>query len=89
MGSPTDADLVVSQNIGSADRILKHYFTEAVGYGLWALFHILTVIVLLNMLIAMMSDSFQRIQVCNVHRRRLDVSFCLLVDRLLFIYIYI
>ncbi|XP_022656458.1 short transient receptor potential channel 5-like isoform X2 [Varroa destructor] len=62
MGSPTDADLVVSQNIGSADRILKHYFTEAVGYGLWALFHILTVIVLLNMLIAMMSDSFQRIQ---------------------------
>ncbi|OQR68673.1 short transient receptor potential channel 7-like, partial [Tropilaelaps mercedesae] len=62
MGSPSDADLVVSQSIARDERILKHYFSEMVGYGLWALFHILTVIVLLNMLIAMMSDSFQRIQ---------------------------
>lgn len=63
MGSPSDADLIVTQNIARNERILKHYFTEIVGYGLWALFHILTVVVLLNMLIAMMSDSFQRIQV--------------------------
>lgn len=71
MGSPEYADLVVSQSVAASERVRKHYFSEIVGYGLWALFHIFTVIVLLNMLIAMMSDSFQRIQVsliaCHHH----------------------
>ena len=70
MGSPEYADLVVTQNIASSERIRKHYFSEIVGYSLWALFHIFTVIVLLNMLIAMMSDSFQRIQVSRHIRTR-------------------
>ena len=40
-----------------------HYFTETVGYWIFGVYNITTVIVLLNMLIAMMSRSFELIQV--------------------------
>lgn len=39
----------------------SHTFTELVGYGLFAVFQVLMVIVMLNMLIAAMSDTFQRV----------------------------
>lgn len=41
-----------------------HKFTETVGYWIFGFFNISMVIVLLNMLIAMMSRSFEIIQVC-------------------------
>ncbi|KAL3206267.1 hypothetical protein MRX96_040309 [Rhipicephalus microplus] len=63
LGTPEIADIVVS---GDATRpggkIVTHNFTEFVGYALWGLYHIISVIVLLNVLIAMMTDSFQRVQ---------------------------
>jgi len=40
-----------------------HTFTETVGYWIFGFYNIATVIVLLNMLIAMMSRSFEIIQV--------------------------
>ena len=40
-----------------------HLFTETVGYWIFGAYNICTVIVLLNMLIAMMSRSFEIIQV--------------------------
>lgn len=39
----------------------QHHFTQLVGYGLFAVFEVLMVIVMLNMLIAAMSDTFQRV----------------------------
>ena len=44
-----------------------HYFTETVGYWIFGVYNITTVIVLLNMLIAMMSRSFEIIQVGTLH----------------------
>lgn len=41
----------------------NHYFTQNVGYWIFGAYNIATVIVLLNMLIAMMSRSFEKIQV--------------------------
>ena len=43
-----------------------HFFTETVGYWIFGVYNITTVIVLLNMLIAMMSRSFEIIQVMNL-----------------------
>ncbi|XP_052674210.1 short transient receptor potential channel 7-like [Crassostrea angulata] len=40
----------------------NHYFTQNVGYWIFGAYNIATVIVLLNMLIAMMSRSFEKIQ---------------------------
>jgi len=37
----------------------SHEFTQLVGYGLFAMFEVLMVIVMMNMLIAAMSDTFQ------------------------------
>ena len=39
---------------------------EGVGMFLFALYHVAIIIVLINMLIAMMSHSFEDIQVCTV-----------------------
>lgn len=39
--------------------IEKHYFTQFVGQGMFIMYHCTSIIVLLNMLIAMMSHSFQ------------------------------
>ena len=41
----------------------EHFFTETVGYWMFGVYNIATVTVLLNMLIAMMSRSFEIIQV--------------------------
>ena len=40
-----------------------HEFTEGVGYMIYGLYHILVMLVLLNMLIALMSNTFSRVQV--------------------------
>lgn len=49
--------------VGSdADVYLQsHYFIQLVGYGLFAAFEAMMVIVMLNMLIASMPDTFQRV----------------------------
>ncbi|CAL4063112.1 unnamed protein product, partial [Meganyctiphanes norvegica] len=39
-----------------------HQFIEAVGQGLFMAYHVMSIIVLMNMLIAMMSSSFQQIE---------------------------
>ncbi|XP_065296066.1 short transient receptor potential channel 3-like [Dermacentor albipictus] len=63
LGTPEIADIVVSGDATRpGGRIVTHNFTEFVGYALWGLYHIVSVIVLLNVLIAMMTDSFQRVQ---------------------------
>ncbi|XP_076331405.1 short transient receptor potential channel 3-like isoform X4 [Tachypleus tridentatus] len=54
------ADIVVSGN--QTNMGADHEFTEAVGYFLWGFYHITIVIILLNMLIAMMTGSYKRVQ---------------------------
>ena len=44
----------------------EHYVTETIGYWMFGVYNIATVIVLLNMLIAMMSRSFEIIQVISI-----------------------
>lgn len=65
-GEPDDADIIVTWNTTQNDTSdtdhSEHYFTEGVGYGLWGLYHLVTVVVLLNMLIAMMAESYLRVQ---------------------------
>ncbi|XP_070555984.1 short transient receptor potential channel 5-like [Ptychodera flava] len=41
---------------------LDHWFTETVGRGLYAAYHVLAIVVLLNILIAMMSNTYTRIE---------------------------
>ncbi|KAF8784880.1 Short transient receptor potential channel 4 like protein [Argiope bruennichi] len=66
MGEPDFAQIVVGNmsmngsNITNEDH--EHLFTEGVGYTLWGFYHMVTVVVLLNMLIAMMTESYQRVQ---------------------------
>ncbi|XP_025208592.1 short transient receptor potential channel 6-like [Melanaphis sacchari] len=38
-----------------------HHFTQLIGYGLFAVFEVLMVVVMMNMLVAAMSDTFQRV----------------------------
>ncbi|XP_013778879.1 short transient receptor potential channel 3-like [Limulus polyphemus] len=54
------ADIVLSGNQTNMEA--DHVFTEAVGYFLWGFYHITIVIILLNMLIAMMTGSYKRVQ---------------------------
>lgn len=60
-----DAPNVVVGNCGtdtcSTDKPEQHAFTQFVGYGLFAVFEVLMVIVMLNMLIGAISDTFQRV----------------------------
>ena len=44
-------------------------FTESVGYIVFGVYNWAVVIVLLNMLIAMMTRSFEKITVCNLERQ--------------------
>ncbi|XP_015927173.1 short transient receptor potential channel 4-like [Parasteatoda tepidariorum] len=39
-----------------------HFFTEAVGYAMWGIYHFIACLVVLNMLIGMMAESYQRVQ---------------------------
>ncbi|XP_037071610.1 short transient receptor potential channel 4-like [Pollicipes pollicipes] len=63
--APLEAVQVVVENLpgGSPELpiINKHNFTEAVGYTLFAVFHVLCVVILMNMLIAVMSDTFEHV----------------------------
>lgn len=63
--SDQNAGSVVIENLpsenGKRDVIHTHDFTEAVGYTLFAVFTVITSIVLMNMLIAAMSNTYQRI----------------------------
>ncbi|KAF2897538.1 hypothetical protein ILUMI_08636 [Ignelater luminosus] len=58
------ADVIIENLPGETENttiINKHTFTEAIGYIAFALFEVLTVIIILNMLIATMSNTFQRV----------------------------
>ncbi|GBL75435.1 Transient receptor potential-gamma protein [Araneus ventricosus] len=69
-GEPHFADIYNCQNKTngkvSMDEITidenRHYFTEAVGYGMWGMYHFIACLVILNMLIGMMAESYQRVQ---------------------------
>lgn len=62
MGEPDYAQVIVSSE-GNESEAEEHFFTEGVGYTLWGLYHLITVVILLNMVIAMMTESYQRVQV--------------------------
>ena len=69
-GEPEDTDIVIkhtAQNMSNSSsegtQPQTHYFTEFVGYSLVALYYIVAVVVLLNMLIAMLATSFKAITV--------------------------
>ncbi|XP_049947297.1 short transient receptor potential channel 4-like [Schistocerca serialis cubense] len=59
--SPLESADVVIQNLPDTDVINRHYFTETIGYIAFALFEVISVIVMLNMLIATMSNTFQKV----------------------------
>lgn len=49
--------------VEDTDVAEEHHFTQWIGRGMFMMYHITSIIVLLNMLIAMMSHSFQTINV--------------------------
>lgn len=58
------ADVVIENLPGESENttiINRHSFTEAVGYLAFACFEVVSVIIILNMLIATMSNTFQRV----------------------------
>lgn len=55
-----DQDLNIDPTVHEGEAT---YIVEAVGMFLFALYHVTIIIVLINMLIAMMSHSFEDIQV--------------------------
>ncbi|KAF7285240.1 hypothetical protein GWI33_011561 [Rhynchophorus ferrugineus] len=63
--SPLESAAVIIENLpGETPKttiINQHTFTEAVGYICFALFEIIIVVMILNMLIATMSSTFQRV----------------------------
>lgn len=64
MSSVESADVVIENLPGDSDNstiINKHDFTATVGYIAFALFEVLIVIMILNMLVATMCNTFQRV----------------------------
>lgn len=64
MSGLESADVIIENLPGETEGSTitnKHSFTEAVGYIAFALFEVLTVIMIMNMLIATMSNTFQRV----------------------------
>lgn len=64
MSALETGDVIIENLPGETESttiINKHTFTEAIGYICFALFEIITVIIILNMLIATMSNTFQRV----------------------------
>lgn len=63
--SSQDSGAVVIENLpneeGALDVIVTHDFTQAVGLSLFAIYTVLQVIMLLNMLVAVMSNSYQKV----------------------------
>lgn len=57
------ADVIIENLPGDTEKttiINSHSFTETVGYIAFGLYEVLTVVMILNMLIATMSSTFQR-----------------------------
>lgn len=64
MSAVESANVVIENLPGEKDNstiINKHEFTETVGYIAFALFEVLSVIMILNMLVATMCNTFQRV----------------------------
>lgn len=64
MSSLESADVIIQNLPGETEGttiINSHYFTEAVGYFCFAVFEVLTVIMILNMLVGTMCSTFQRV----------------------------
>ncbi|XP_071453244.1 short transient receptor potential channel 1-like [Hetaerina americana] len=63
--APLESADVIIEDLPSENSTLiitnKHVFTEAVGYIAFALFEVLSVIIILNMLIAAMSNTYQKV----------------------------
>ena len=68
-GEMDDADLVVQNTCRPPDQHIKcfnttkHRLTEATGYTMRAVYHIVAIIILVNALIALMSNTLSRVQV--------------------------
>jgi succinate-acetate transporter protein len=67
----TKATLIDQRYLGSSENLIRthtrhHPLTVFMGYGLFWSYITAAVVVLLNMLIAMMSNSFQEIYVCRI-----------------------
>ncbi|XP_065321156.1 short transient receptor potential channel 4-like [Gordionus sp. m RMFG-2023] len=61
------ADVVISNYDSEKNAIIdsvkdEHSYTQTVGYILFAVFHLIAIIIFLNIMIAMMSNSFQKVQ---------------------------
>lgn len=54
-------------------RGVDHEFTETVGLMLYAAYHVIAIVVLLNVLIAMMSNTYTRIEV--IYRAQIPAIF--------------
>ena len=65
-GDPKYADVVVGNEI-SKNETVKHKMTEGMGYILYGTYNVISVIVLLNMLIAMMAHSYEVIEVSKIY----------------------
>lgn len=64
MSSLESADVIIENLPGETENttiINQHTFTETVGYIAFAIFEILVVVMILNMLVATMSATFQRV----------------------------
>ena len=68
-GEMDDANLVVQNTCPPPDQhtkcfnTTKHRLTEVTGYTLYAVYHIVAIIILVNALIALMSNTLSRVQV--------------------------
>ena len=68
-GEMDDADLVVKNTCSPPNEgtkcfnTTKHRLTEATGYTMFAVYHIVAIIILVNALIALMSNTLSRVQV--------------------------
>ena len=68
-GDVDAADLIVQNTCVPPDHRIqcynttKHRLTEVTGYTLYALYHIVAIIILVNALIALMSNTLSKVQV--------------------------
>ena len=73
-GEPKYAEVVVGNEM-SKNEMVKHKMTEGMGYILYGTYNVISVIVLLNMLIAMMAHSYDAIEVSKIHTMPSEASF--------------
>ena len=71
-GGPEYTHIVVSDQLLEVDnnhtvRIPNfHGVTETVGHSLYAVYNAVSLIILVNLLIAMMTHSYEKVQVCAI-----------------------